>query len=86
MTHSSSLQTVCNVPVDRSINENNEVGDVVVTITAEPGVTVTFNPDHPGNLNNPFRLNEYQLLAAEVLDYEVLSLKSNSTIEFQTYT
>lgn len=70
---------------EATISENNDVDDVVAHITAGAGVTVTFNPDHDGNHNIPFRLHENQILATRVLDFEVLSLMSNSTIEFQTY-
>lgn len=69
----SSLPTVCSVP-SSPINfpENNEVDDVVTTITVEAGVTLALKS--PSDPDYPFRLDGNQLRAARVLDYEVLLL------------
>ena len=54
-----------------NVRENNAVGDVVVTITVQPGVTLEFKPP-PANPDNHFLLDGNNLIAASVLDYEVL--------------
>uniref|UniRef100_A0A3B5A230 Cadherin-related family member 5b n=1 Tax=Stegastes partitus TaxID=144197 RepID=A0A3B5A230_9TELE len=49
--------------------ENNNVGDVVATITVQSGVTLEFSPP-PENPENPFRLEGNQLVAERMLDFE----------------
>uniref|UniRef100_A0A3B3D7L5 Cadherin-related family member 5-like n=1 Tax=Oryzias melastigma TaxID=30732 RepID=A0A3B3D7L5_ORYME len=63
---------VCSVP-SSPINfpENNEVDDVVTTITVEAGVTLALKS--PSDPDYPFRLDGNQLRAARVLDYETTS-------------
>lgn len=63
-------------------SENNKEGDVVVTITVEPNVTLEFTP--PAADPNPFSFNANNLTAAKVFDYEVLSVMSNNTNKIKT--
>lgn len=64
------------------IEENNEVNALVATITLQDGATVSL--DSPEGPDNPFKLSDdgTQLLAAAVLDYEVMSLECNSHNNF----
>ncbi|XP_044211540.1 cadherin-related family member 5 isoform X1 [Thunnus albacares] len=66
---STEAQNICSAPSTVEFKENNNVGDVVLTITVQPGVTLKFKPA-PANLDNPFTLNRTQMIAARVLDYE----------------
>ncbi|XP_067447056.1 cadherin-related family member 5 isoform X3 [Thunnus thynnus] len=66
---STEAQNICSAPSTVEFKENNNVGDVVLTITVQPGVTLMFKPA-PANPDNPFTLNGNQMIAAKVLDYE----------------
>ncbi|XP_026168289.1 cadherin-related family member 5 [Mastacembelus armatus] len=66
---STEAADICSAPTSVQIPENNKVGEAVVTITVQTGVTLEFSPP-PANLDNPFRLEGNQLIAATVLDYE----------------
>ncbi|XP_039663432.1 cadherin-related family member 5 isoform X2 [Perca fluviatilis] len=66
---STDAQNICKAPLQVNVRENNAVGDVVVTITVQPGVTLEFKPP-PANPDNHFLLDGNNLIAASVLDYE----------------
>ncbi|XP_063756733.1 cadherin-related family member 5 isoform X2 [Eleginops maclovinus] len=69
--HTSTAQ-ICSAPSTASIAENNKVGDLVTTITLDPGVTVDLTPVE--NPNHSFRIVGNRLEAAKVLDYEDISV------------
>lgn len=50
------------------VSENNKIGDPVVHITTEPGVSLQLI-DNP---NDNFVINGNSLVANKVLDYEVI--------------
>ncbi|XP_008276230.1 cadherin-related family member 5 [Stegastes partitus] len=65
---------VCSAPSSLvNFPENNNVGDVVATITVQSGVTLEFSPP-PENPENPFRLEGNQLVAERMLDFETTQL------------
>lgn len=67
----SSFSTVCSPPTSVNFEENNKVGDVVLTFIAEPGTVVTYAPEN--NPSFPFQIVENQLRATAVLDFETVS-------------
>ncbi|XP_013882136.1 cadherin-related family member 5 isoform X2 [Austrofundulus limnaeus] len=62
---------ICSPPTSVDFAENNKVGDVVLSFTAEPGTVVTYAPEN--NPSFPFEIVENQLRATAVLDYETMS-------------
>ncbi|KAI3370584.1 hypothetical protein L3Q82_007152 [Scortum barcoo] len=76
---------ICSAPSSVNFAENNTVGDLVVTITVQPGVTVGFVPP-PANPDNPFRLDENRLIAARVLDFETATTHAAQIICTDTNT
>ncbi|XP_045893058.1 cadherin-related family member 5 isoform X1 [Micropterus dolomieu] len=67
---STEAQDICSAPIAVEFAENNRVGDVVVTITVQPGVTLEFKS--PPDPDNPFILEGNTLIAAKVLDHETI--------------
>ncbi|ROI37053.1 Cadherin-related family member 5 [Anabarilius grahami] len=64
----SEVQSICSAEVISFIKENNAIGDIVTTITAEDGVTATITSQTPAGL---FSLDaSYNLIAETVLDFE----------------
>lgn len=78
----SSLPTGCTAPDVVEIEENNDIGDLVVEITLQPGATVTLSPSE--SAVNPVTLNGSRLFADIVFDAEVTPLASGRTNEVQT--
>ncbi|TDH09770.1 hypothetical protein EPR50_G00091860 [Perca flavescens] len=82
---STDAQNICDAPSQVNFPENNAVGDVVVTITSQEGVTLEFKPP-PANPNNPFSLEGNNLIAASMLDYEIAKTHSVSISCTETAT
>ncbi|KAF4081568.1 hypothetical protein AMELA_G00162610 [Ameiurus melas] len=70
---------LCKSPAPVTFPENNAIGDTVVEIEAQEGVTlnIALNPD------NAFLINGKLLVANKVLDYETLPLGGALTVEIR---
>ncbi|KAF7666911.1 hypothetical protein LDENG_00088440 [Lucifuga dentata] len=79
---------LCSGPEVVNFPENNTVGEVVANITTQEGVEVNFKSpppaDNPFSLNN--NINNTQLIADRVLDFEVMNFYTVELICTQTAT
>ncbi|KAK9516211.1 hypothetical protein VZT92_024155 [Zoarces viviparus] len=80
----TSAANICSAASQVNFRENNTVGEVVLTIVVQPGVTLEFKP--PANPDNPFRLEGNDLVAAKVLDYETGATRVVNIICSETAT
>ncbi|XP_054475612.1 cadherin-related family member 5 [Anoplopoma fimbria] len=80
----TSAAQICSAVNQVDFQENNSVGDVVLTITVQPGVTLEFRP--PVNPDNPFDLDGNKLIAKSVLDYEAATTQEVNIVCTETAT